>query len=205
MKRFLIYIPLVWFASCEVRDTLNKDSYFSFVEKEGNGLTIKKNVSDLDYSLTLCPVDYVIAKEFRVENVSKEIYDRKYEDLKGFTYFKLRISDKNKNAEAILNKANGEQEVKERLEYLSYGFEENIFIVRNSKRDTLPLSMYHFERTYGVSPHLEFVFSFKNDSILESKDKSVEVIVNDIVFNDVLLTYQFDKQKCIEAPKLKLY
>ena len=155
--------------------------------------------------MTVCPLDYIIAKEFRVENVSKENYVRKFKDLDGFTYFKLKIADKDKNAEAILHRASGEQEVKERLEYLSYGFEENIFIVRNNKKDTLPLSMYHFERTYGVAPHLEFLFSFKSDSVAEKCDKKFEILINDVVFNNSVLTYEFDKQKYVDAPKLKLY
>lgn len=191
--------------SCNDHRTLDRDAYIHHVEQEDKGLTIKKTLDDVDYSLTLCPLDYVIAKEFRTDKVARTNYEKRRLDLEGFIYFKLSLSPKDRKEEVILHRANNEQVVKERLEYLSYGFEENIFTIRNNKRDTLPVSMYHFERTYGVTPNLEFLFSFKTDSLAGKNDKHIQVIIDDIVFNNTALTYEFDKEAFIHAPKLKLY
>lgn len=184
--------------------SLDKNEYLKYIEDEKNGATVAKVLDDINYSLTYCPEDYIIAKEFKVDKINQKNFNQKKKDLAGHDYFKMRINYKNSNKEVILYNTTNEQDVKERYEYLSYGFEENIFVLRNNKQDTIPPALYHFERTYGIVPYLDLFFTFKKDS-LNSKDEKIHVLVNDNLFSNTVLTFEFEKKQLAHLKQLKLY
>lgn len=194
----VIVFFIIW--SCS-SNSLNKENYIKWVESERNGLTKRHIERGLEYIITYCPVDYMIAKEFKCREVSKATYEKRKKDLLGFEYFKLRIQNSDSKEEVLLHGLSNQQEYTERVDYLSYGFDENLFIVRNDFKDTVPAALYHFERTYGVAPYIDFIISFKEDSSL--KDKRIQFLLNDNVFSNSIVSRDY-KKDFTDTPTLKL-
>lgn len=200
LNRTIIAACCTMFIACS--GSLDKDTYIRWVETEKNGLTKKHKEKGLEYTVTYCPIDYMIAKEFKTNAIKSETYRHRKKDLEGFEYFKLRIRKENSKEEVLMEGLQSESEYIERIDYLSYGFDENLFIVRNDFKDTVPVALYHFERTYGLVPYIDFIISFKEDTAL--KDNRIQFLLNDNIFGNGIVTREFNKKDILETPILKL-
>lgn len=199
-----IIIGSFWFSitSCS-KNSLGKADYISYIEDPANKASVVREKNDVQYKLIYCPSDYIIAQEFKVDEVKEASFRKRENDLKDLDYFKLRIKIKNSNKEVVLHNTSNEQEAKEAYEYLSYGFDQNIYTVRNAQADTIPVALYHFERTYGVVPYVDVLFAFKKDTT--NKDEMLKIFINDVVFTNSTLSFEFEKEQLNRLKRLKLY
>ncbi len=200
---YFLFTTVLLLFSCKDGMQLNKEDLFAWIENEKNGLTKHHIENKVDFTATYCNKDYLIAKEIKVDEIKEENFNTRIKDFNGFEYFKIRIKRSDSNQEVLLYGLNNEGEYLERVNYLSYGFEENLALVRNNFKDTIYPSLYHFERTYGVVPYADIMVSFTEDTTV--KDNNYKLIINDNVFGNGLIIYDFDKKKLNTAPKLKLY
>ncbi|MGZ5485735.1 MAG: hypothetical protein ACXWFB_07490, partial [Nitrososphaeraceae archaeon] len=74
----------------------------------------------------------------------------------------LEIDIDNFNEELLHYKLdeNAEVSFNQRVEYYSFKMQKDINIVI-AEKDTVPCVLYHFERSYGVSPKNNFMLGFK--------------------------------------------
>lgn len=202
LNKLFIFGFAILLLSCSKRSELEKAELIKWVENEDNHLTRKHVSGGLEYKAVICPVAYIVAKEVKSESVSESTLTLRKQDLGSQHYFKLRIRNATTKEDPILYHLNSEQEYKERLDYLSYGFEENLFLVRNNLKDTILPSLFHFERTYGITPYIDFVFCFPEDTAV--KDNRLQLLINDVVFGNGLISYDFNKKDLLNTPNLKL-
>lgn len=200
--KLLILIVCFLHFGCKKNNELDRSELLHWVESEENLLTRKHKEKDIDYIATYCPVSYMIAKEFKANNIEESTFKQRSKDLEGFEYFKLRIQRNNSKEEVLLYNISNQQEYTDRIDYLSYGFEENVILVRNNFQDTLFPALFHFERTYGIVPYIDFVFSFKKDTAC--KDQRMQLVINDNVFGKGIFSYDFNRADLNNAPKFKL-
>jgi hypothetical protein len=203
MKKAIVIFFIVNLYGCGGKYNLDKKDYLAWIESEESGLTKHHLEKNLDFTAIYCTKDYLIAKEMKVEDVKEENFKRREKDFEGFEYFKVRIKRTDSNQEVLMHGLSDENQYLERVNYMSYGFDENLCLVRNNFKDTIYPALYHFERTYGVVPYADLIVSFKSDSSL--KDTNYKLVINDNVFGNGLIVYDFDKRKLNEAVKLKLY
>jgi hypothetical protein len=211
MKRsYLIIGSLVIVAACSFgflfinhtpEDILDKSEYLKWIENEDNGFKNVITEGPLVYEVTYCPIDYMIAREFRTPQINRKQFLKRSEELRGLNYFKLRMKRKNSNNEILAyNLSGGQQEYYKRVDYLSYGLEEDIFLLQNDFSDTLKPALFHFERTYGVAPYIDFLVAFKADS--SNKYEHKVFVLDDKVFGSGVMRFDFNTNTIKNSPKL---
>lgn len=201
LNKYYLFLITILFVSCDTGNSLNREDYISWIENTNNHLTKVVIDGGVKYTVTYCPKDYMIAKEFK-GTVSDEVYSRRINDLEGFEYFKLRISREDNKGEVLLYGLGSQTEYNNRVDYLSYGFEENLILVKNNNKDTLLPALFHFERTYGVVNYLDFLISFREDTAY-ANDK-IQFVIDDVVFGNGIIAYDFNRKDLIDSPKFKI-
>jgi hypothetical protein len=171
------------------------------VENEGHNLKLTQSEGDLVYEVIYCPTSYIIAKEFHTNEIKKENFTRREKELKGMEYFRLKIRKKNSQGEVLsYNLEGGQQGYYQRVDYLSYGMDENISLLRNNMNDTIKPTLFHFERIYGISPDIDFLISFVEDTL--SQDNHEVFLLDDKILGGNVIRFDFKKDLIKKSPKL---
>ncbi len=210
MKKTLIIVAvlivaLVSFGFLFMRNTpadyLDRKEYIEWIENEQHEFRRTVQTDNLLYEVTLCTPEYIIAKEFRSSVIEKQSFKKRLTELAGLQYFKLRIKLTKSNSDVLAyNLEGGQQGYYQRVDYLSYGVDENLKLIQNSRTDTLRPALYHMERTYGVAPFIDFLVAFPLDSV--GTDPHKVFMYNDLVFGSGVVRFDFNTDKIKNSPKL---
>lgn len=194
--KIFVLVAVILFLQCSNMSSLDGREYVNWIEKPRNAINKQKEIEDLQYNLQYCPLEYMLLKEFRSDHISQKLVEDRRKD--SLMFFKLRISTKN-NKEDILNyNISDNSDYYARVDYLSYGFEENIILVNSS--DTLYPALYHYERTYGIAPYADFMFAFKKNNF---KKSNFTICIDDAVFNNGIIKFEYSEDQLNNIPHLK--
>jgi hypothetical protein len=185
--------------SCN-KNELSGNDYIKHIDNESNNLKQTKSIEDLTYQLQYLPTEYLLLNEYKTFDLSEKLVNAKLKENDSLMYFKLRILGKNEIGEVLNYKTESSSDYYSRIEFLSYGFEENIILI--SGVDTLIPAIYHFERTYGVVPYLDFLFAFGTG---KRKHKELSVVIDDKIFRNGLIKFNYSENTLNSIPKLKVY
>lgn len=198
MKSFLIcflFANTLFLCSCREVE-LRASEYIKYVERENNHLNRAKQVGDLHFHLQYCPTEYLLLKEHKTDKLSKQLVEERRMENDSMLFFKLRITA-NGSTDVLNYQLRSGEDYYARIQYLSYGFEEDIALIH--ERDTIFPALFHFERTYGVVPFADFMMAF-NTKIKESGD--FQVIIDDKVFDTGILKFTYKTDDIQNIPKL---
>ncbi|BDS15667.1 hypothetical protein [Aureispira anguillae] len=195
---WLIFI-FYGFLSC-TNETLAPSEYVQWVSEEENGLLKRKEIYPLKIEAQYKPIPFVIANEEQTNDISKYKYIEREKKLKGLQYYtlKLGISDATYN----ITNFGVEDEIQrqDRLSYFSFAMQNDIKLVESG--DTLSCKLFHFERSYDLSPYRTFVLGFKQPQTDEIVDKTLILDLPFFKTGPIKLNY---KKSDLEAiPNLKL-
>jgi len=189
----LLLIPL--FYGCHQRK-LGGNEFIKYIENEKHGLNKIKQIEDLLFQMQYCPTEYMLLKEYKTDILSDQVVKERLKNNENMLFYKLRISAKGSN-DVINYKLTQGEDYYARIQYLSYGFEENIALVND--QDTIFPALFHFERTYGVVPYIDFMMAFESPL----KSKAVQVLLDDKVFNTGILKFTYSIDDIDNIPELK--
>lgn len=163
----ILLLVLFFFGSC-VKHALTPVEYMQYIENEKNGLRVKKTVSEFEFVLQYKPIEYVMLMETKDPNTNTVTAGKYKNELTGFQYYTLKIRS-TANNELLAAGISDEREYYQRLEYFMSAMQDDISLVEG--KDTLPCTLFHYERVYGVGPYTTFVLGFPDDPKGEIKDK----------------------------------
>lgn len=167
-----------------------------WVSDEANGLIQRVENENFIWEVHYQPLEYMIAKEAKGKELTKDEYNKIKERKKGLQYFKIKIQSKRTGN--ILTNSPTMQEVNDaRLQYFLNEFDKDILLIDNN--DTLVSSLYHFERNYNALNHNNVLIAFKNDS--SKTDKKIMFL--DRVLGLGLQELTFRKEDIEKTPILK--
>ncbi len=152
----LSFFILFMLSSCE-QEVLPAD-LVRYVNAPKNGLRQIKKVGPLELDLQYKPLAYVIANEFRSNELPQTTFEKRQKELEGLEYYNLKIGVNSPQKNITTFRVNNQDEQQNRLYYLSYEMKNDLKMVQG--RDTIAPVLYHFERTYDVSNHRTFVLAF---------------------------------------------
>lgn len=193
---FLFFL-LTALYSCS-KGKLDGDDYANYIENKNNPLNKEKQIGDLSFQLQYCPLEYLLMKEFKTTHLSHKIIDQRKKENDSLLYFRLRIKGKDQNGDVINYKISSNEDYYTRLDYLSYGFEENLALANG--KDTVFPAIFHFERTYGIAPYADFMMAFKTNPV---KDKDMDLLIDDNVFGNGLVKFSYSGKDIENIPTLK--
>lgn len=199
MKTFTCIIAsLILLSSCShQQQQLIPSEYVRWVNNTENGLVLKKEIGEYEYTLKYQPVDYMIANEFRSDNIDAGAYEKRKKEMEGAQYYSLRIKQKNSNADVMLSGISSPGDYYAADNYLAFGFKDDIKMVQG---DTVACSLYHFINTHGLTPHIEIIFGFNKPDNKGART----IVINERVFGAGTLKFSFSENVLSQVPGLKI-
>lgn len=185
-------VSLLVFISC-AKEKLEATDYIKYVESESNGLRVVKKIGDVNYALQYKPMNYVLVKESNSNTSDKGIAD-----TDGMQYYTLSYSLSNSNADILKSNIGSTGEYYERVNYLSYGLQNDVYLLEGS--DTLKCRLFNFVRSYGLSPRADFIMAFDESKKHSANDKLV--VVEDKVYGGGIIKFKITKSDIANIPEL---
>ncbi len=155
------------FSGCSVAP-LSPENYVAWVNDEAHGVLNKKTITDFEFSLLYESPEYLAIRELKPENCTADLVSKKKKDLGNLQYYAFQIKS-NDGQEVLRAGIADDQEYYARLEYFSSMAQNDMVLVEGG--DTLPCVLYHYERTYNLSPKSTILLAFEKTPAFTTSDK----------------------------------
>lgn len=181
-----IILPCL-FIGCSGYPALDREDYVKYVTNEDNGILATKEINGINYQLQYEPINLKVLKKVKNRAVTVDQYKLEVENFKGSQYFIFKIALKNFQGDLLKYEVKDQSDYSNRVNYFSFQMQHDFYLLEGE--DSLKCNLFHFERTYGVSPFCTFVLGFDSrDDILEIPRSLTykENIKNDkiLIYND---------------------
>ncbi len=181
---------------------LHPDSYIEWFEEGDHGLIVEKTINDFTYSVLYKPNEYELLKE---QNSSKAISQEQLSEDPELQYYTLRISKKDYNNELLKYGVSGLEEYSERVAYYSFNVQKDVTLFDGA--DTLDCVLSHYERTYGIAPYIDLLFSFpvkKSEKNVHASYTSKTISFDDKVFGNGRINLTIEASDLNKIPTVKI-
>ncbi len=196
---FLIFFLLLFlFGGCG-RGMETPSGLVKWVEAPANGLHQFVDKGDVRFDLQYQPPAYIAANENAKPSMSRAFLEERLAKLGDLYYFRLSLIAKN-GTDILMQGIQEEAEYYQRVNYYSADFQQDIQLVQGS--DTLPCIMYQFENTYGATPYVRMVLAFSGKN-RNTSDEHVTVLINERIFENGFLRFEFQADRLASVPTLK--
>ena len=176
---------------------LSPVEYIKWVNNSENNLMFSKAIEGIHFSVLCKPADYIVCKEIRRDKITSLEQSNIKSQLGDLQYFDLRITIDDFKSEFLKYNLSSITEYEKRVDYCAFQMQNDIKLV--SGTDTIPCSIFHFERTFDVVPYGEFVLGFEKPIHSATEETFV---VYDKLFNKGTIKFTFDASNLIYLPKL---
>jgi hypothetical protein len=188
------------FFSCSKKKELNMEAYAQWVENTDNGLCIKKDIQEFEFKLIYKPIDYILDYEYKNDAIKKDSILNRRKELNGYQYITFKI--KSTSGKEIMSEGiTVENEYYERLEYFIDAVKDDFTLIDG--KDTLPCRVYHFERSYGLSPYNTMVMCFEDPDTNEINNNDKTFLYDDKVLGVGKIAMKISGNDLDNLPTLK--
>ena len=197
---------LIWMSCCLWclvacgQKTLLPSEYIQWVTNPEHGLVQSKNIHPLKVELLYKPIDYIIANEQRTNAIPPDLHQERQAALEGMQYYTLKLGIEGGQQDVTNYGVTDLAEQQERLAYLSFALQRDIKLIEAG--DTLPCQLFHFERSYDLTPYRTFVLAFEQREASRAAEKTVVVELPYFKTGPIKLNYQ--ESDLASIPSLKL-
>jgi hypothetical protein len=199
IKCILYSFILLNLLSCGNENLIPSD-YVTWVNNSENGLLKKKTIPPLTVEALYKPLAYIIANEQRSNDISKEIYQARIEELGTLQYYTLKLGIIDEKLDVTNYEVTNNAQQQERLNYLSFSMQNDIKLIEG--KDTLPCKVFHFERSYDLSSSRTFVLAFERTKSTNNQSKTLILDLPYFKTGPIKLNYKTSDLEAI--PSLKL-
>lgn len=189
---------MVCLVACQVGE-VSPAKYVNWIRSENNGLLVKKELGDLTYSIQYKPLTYLALLEHGPEEITKTNITELAKSYEGLEYYTLQIKGPDHVNDLLSANLPSPNDYAQRLEYLSFDFQKDIFLARG--KDTLRCQLFHFERNYGAMPKLDFMLGFEPDS-KNNTDRTILLV--DRTYAKQTITLNISQNAIEKIPNLNL-
>ncbi len=202
----LISVSTCCFVSCSntvggtYNITSNSDAE-NFIEKERSGNTYEKKIKDVNIKLIHISNEEIALKQTEdVSKINQAKFDSLVRNYDSLVFFNLEISIDDFNEELLKYKLEGDIDAayNERVDYYAFKMQKDINIVL-AEKDTIPCVLYHFERSYGISPKTDFMIGFKL-----SKFKDAVFVYDNTFLKTGIIKFALNEQELLNHPHIKI-
>lgn len=177
---------------------MSPQEYVQWVQNPDNGLRKKKIIDDLTFYAQYKPYEYIVCMEQQTEQIYDSLLKRKMNELNGMQYYDFKIMLKDGEGELLKYQLSTQEEYNKRVNYFAFAMQNDIQLVE--EKDTLPCSLFHFERAYDVIPSCTFLLGFEK----KLSNKSKTLIVYDKIFKKGYIKFTFDEKELQNIPTIKV-
>ena len=187
------------FTSCDL--DVKPSELVQYVRNVDHGLLQSETSGQIKAEIQYKPIPFLIANEFRRNQITEEEYEKRFRELKGSQYYNLKIELPGLQGQNLVNyNVRNEEELQRRLYYLSFGIQNDIRLVEGS--DTLQPMICHFERSYDLAPHRTFVLAFEQKEETALHDKTL--ILDSSLLSKEPIRLKVSREALQNIPNIKL-
>lgn len=200
MRAYFLMILVAALSSC-AKEKLVPADYIAWVDNESNGLTKSRTFGDLMVTARFRPVEYQVAIGEGDPELKSDVLSSRREQLEGMQYYMVRFSLLSKSKDVMKHGISSEQEYYERLNYCSFGLQEDIMMVQDG--DTLRCRLFNAVRSYGLSPNADYILAFEEKTNEGSSDRTL--IIDDKVYGLGKIKFAFSQDDLEDIPAIRTY
>lgn len=193
-------------AGCGSKAIRGVEDYFSYMNKEENGLVMKKQVNGFEIKLTYLSAEYLAYRELSAEyTLNADSLKKFYSKSLTFMMTITPLEEKRKGEDALLYGIRNYAEYKERLYNLNFEIENNISLETGNLHFKPVLTS--FENSYGLTSGRSLLFVFAPDENNQEEfynSENIDFIYDDALFDTGINHFSFNRKDLMKAPSLML-
>lgn len=200
-----LFFWILTMVSCESGSPaeLRPSDYIRYIEAETNGLRVRQKASDFELQLQYRPIAYTIALEQRSNQIGTELFEKEKAERIDLQYYTFKIKNLNPQKPLLGSKQTSPEGFQKKVAYCAFDMQHDLKLVEGG--DSLACRLFHFERTFSVSPEHTFLLGFER---LSTK-KEPSVFDKKLLFHDRMLgvgdvELKIASQALERIPKMKL-
>lgn len=198
-NRMNLILLLCLFVLSSCSNGMKPSEYVKWIKDSKHGLHKSKQVQNIIVEAQYKPVPYIIANEMRTNEIQSNVFREREKELEGLQYFDIKLSINHPSYDVTNYEVYNEKDKDDRINYLSFGLKNDIYLLQG--QDTMRCRLFHFERSYDVTPHRTFVLAFDNTN---QKNEDKIVVINTPIFNVGPIKLKFKKEDFNNLPSIKL-
>ncbi len=180
------------------KQSLTPGEYVKWVRDEQHGLKKEKTIEDIVFSAQYKPAEYAICTEEKKGKLEDTLVKREKKDLEGMQYFDFKIGLRKGEGELLKYDLSSKEEYDKRVNYFSFNMQKDIQLVDG--QDTIPCSLFHFERAYDVTPNSVFELGFAPG---KNSTGNKTLIYHDNIFRKGIIKLEFENKDLSDVPQLE--
>lgn len=139
------------------------------LEAEKAHHSMEKKIKAVNFKLIYIPAEQFALREMGDMSAATQAgFDSLVKAYAGLSMFNLEIRVDGFNEELVHYQPGGRAVDFEKVTaYYAFGMQKDIYIVQ-SEKDTIPCTVYHYERNYGISPNNNFMLGFEAANLKEA-------------------------------------
>jgi len=173
----------------------------AFVDAESEKKSYETKIKDVNLELKYISGEQMALRDLGdVSQATQAAFDSIVKGYEGLLFFNLEVSIDGFSEELLHYKPDvmNAGDFDKRVAYYAFDMQKDICIVQADK-DTIPCTMYHYERNYGISPKNNFMLGFHASHLKDA------VLVYD---NKYLTTgpvkFALNEQELFTHPQIKI-
>lgn len=167
-----------------------------YVLDPDNGLSKARTTGPVDIKVTYRPTDLLVSQSLSEMATPYEI-DSLRNGFGQQEYFILSIAANGKEIETY---ALNQTKFGERVQTLAFGMDDYVRIITD-RQDTIPVSDYFYQRTYGVGKTSDFLMAFEAEKLRRSENFRFQIGEFGLGTGDQ--NFKFETRRLNELPKLE--
>lgn len=203
-------IVLVGLAACESKK-LGRNEYLQKMSDTSSDIRSSKEIDGIVYTAQYRPLDYMVMLDHSENEFTPSQIDSIKKEYVGLQYFSLRITAKEGSGELLKQRLKSQEEYQQRLLYCMSAMKEDIKLRDGDQ--VYPCKMFHFVRSFDVTPHADFLVAFPRSKIEQEQllrgeapvytDK--QLALEDKIFGNGLIKLSIKGESITEHPILAEY
>lgn len=181
----------------EVPASLLPYDYIKYIENPKHGLNLTVSEGINEYQIQYKTPEYMIAKSEEKNSLPTDFVKKERKEFGDIEYFTLKIKTNSGEQDILKEGVKSNDQFGGRVAYFSFYMQNDLFLVRD--QDTIPCSLYHFERTYNIAPYCTLLLGFDKKF---KKFSSYQILYVDRLFSNKIITFNFLKESFERIPKL---
>lgn len=169
--------------------------------KAADHLNKSKTIGTVEYRLTSLPSEYMACNELKSNEIEQTLFEETLKEYEGTEYYMLQIEVEGSVTELAKVNLSSQEEYQQRIVYLSFGMQSDLKAV-NQDGVEIPCSIYHFERTYNITPFSTFLIGFDEGQLKDATERTI--VLEDNLFENGLIKFNWSTNQLKNIPQIKL-
>lgn len=184
--------------------SLTPAAYVAWADDHAEDRSSEVMSGGFTYQLQYTPHDLIALQRLRNQEINSRSLEEEKKNLGSFQYYTLSICSPD-GSDIVKYKAVSDKQKEDRAHYFSYDMQRDISLVDGDDLDTLQCAMYHYEKSYGLSPCTNFLLAFPlRDTSRNHYQQDKTIIYRDKIFGNGLIIVKLKADNLQKIPTLAL-